>query len=257
MIRLITSDHEFINLPQPTSHHEYKIKSLYEAYGISSGICRFYLIGSPTLAAIAADMDSCLIIAGVAEPDLEELASFIGMTAPIKVDMPAKLGESLKSRLSDKYKAEYSISLHYHPPKQLAFTQVNDSPKLDDAYKIISSSFEGIEYNSWYVDISHRVRHGISKVYTYMNATTCTMQYNLDGKVFLSQIATLPTERGKGYASKLVSHVAGIYSLEGKDVWLNCKEDKLTFYENIGFVNEGKVCALTKLGGKNELFQDR
>lgn len=54
-------------------------------------------------------------------------------------------------------------------------------------------------------------------------------------------VLTRPEHQGKGCASRLMRHVIKDVKSRGKKgLVLTCKEEKITFYEQFGFANEGK-----------------
>ena len=61
-------------------------------------------------------------------------------------------------------------------------------------------------------------------------------------------IATLPEYRGRGYARKLLEQViSDSKAQERKGIVLACKNERIKFYEQFGFINEGK--SMSKHGG--------
>lgn len=61
-------------------------------------------------------------------------------------------------------------------------------------------------------------------------------------------VVTSPEYQGKGYASKLIEKVIIDCSLQGrKGIVLTCKSNLVSFYEKVGFVNEGE--SMSKHGG--------
>ena len=90
------------------------------------------------------------------------------------------------------------------------------------------------DFDKWYVDISHRIRHGVSELYLY-DRTTVTKSFDIDGYVFLSHIATAKSERGKETARRLLRCLAEKYNNEGKEAYLFARDHRRSFYESIGF----------------------
>lgn len=62
-----------------------------------------------------------------------------------------------------------------------------------------------------------------------------------EGDAFaLLSINTLPDLQGKGFASALITHAIGeAASLGCRRMILACKEEKITFYEQFGFRQQG------------------
>ncbi|MGN1118874.1 MAG: GNAT family N-acetyltransferase, partial [Oscillospiraceae bacterium] len=94
----------------------------------------------------------------------------------------------------------------------------------------------------WYLDMSHRVRHGVSRVAVLDGSCLC-VQHELCGEALLSQIATLPELRRQGRAQRLIRAVCA--RLTGEQVRLLCEDALVGFYENVGFVRSGAFSILS------------
>ena len=101
-------------------------------------------------------------------------------------------------------------------------------------FKILDEGFDIKEYDAWYADTSHRIRHGISETFLW-NSTTVTKLFDIDDFVFLSYIATGKADRGKGRARQLLYYLCSKFEKQGKTVYLFAKDERVSFYEGIGF----------------------
>ena len=110
-------------------------------------------------------------------------------------------------------------------------SEVVTDPPLDEVFGILASSFE-IDYEHWYVDMSHRIRHNVAKARKH-DGSALIVQYDINGEALLSQIATLPEQRGRGSASRLISSACA--ELSPSDVYVICEDKLLPFYSRIGF----------------------
>ena len=117
---------------------------------------------------------------------------------------------------------------------------VETNPPLQDVFSVLSTSFD-IDFEPWYLDMSHRVRHGVLEVYRY-EKSVLAVQYNINGEALISQVATVTEYRGRGYASKLLSAVCG--RLNGSEVFILCEDKLVEFYRKIGFVFKKNYCQL-------------
>lgn len=87
--------------------------------------------------------------------------------------------------------------------------------------------------NSWIAHQNHQ------KVAT-ITATALTQQ-----GVYLAELLTLPSFRGKGIGTALCQQVAHGYFMQGKQVYLLCHTDKQALYQKAGFVTKDcfyKLC---------------
>lgn len=262
MIRQIVDSQKLEQIPLPNEHHARKISTLYDAYGIGNSFCRFYTICGndinakeddfSSLYGIAVVMGELMIlstlqdIADIPEQINEELCAFIFASEFEEIGMNHDYADLLKDKLGWRYNYSYSDIHRYNGELPKREIRPKIKPHLEQVYKIVSSSFDDILYEAWYVDMSHRIRHGISKVYTYKDSATLTVQYDVDGNIFISHVATLPKMRGRGYSTKLLQTIAYKYHSEGKIVELAAEKDMREFYKKIGFSIMGE-CAHLKL----------
>lgn len=115
-------------------------------------------------------------------------------------------------------------------------------------YGIISEchdDYDAASFEDWYVDMSHRVRHGTADIFllsfdgTFVSAAAALSV--TPHCVFLSAISTLPQFRGRHFAHTLIKEICDRYS--DRTVYLFCDEDKVPFYEKAGFSNTGTILA--------------
>ncbi len=208
------------------SYYGYKIRSLLNAYGASYDFCKLYTNdeGGTILT-----YNSTLIADG--KFDESELDGFIEMLCPMTVEAPANICLDL----SDDYvQTERTL---FKAPKGLYCGEeinVKHNAFIADCFPIISEAFGITEFDEWYVDISHKIRHGVSDIYLY-KTTTVTKAFDINGFVFLSHIATANEDRGQGNASKLIKWLCEKYEKECKEIYLYSKAERYTFYLSLGF----------------------
>lgn len=193
MIRQINVGFDLNKIPK--GHYGRRIKAWFEAYGFKYDFCRFYEISQEFLFGYAAILNSSAVIAVVGNDfDMEELEFFIMSSGVQSIEMPRNLAQKLK--LSG-YNSCERIFFNFVPGKYPNDMIVEKNPRLDDVFGILRTSFP-IEdnYALWLTETSHRVRHGISRVYLYKD-TTAELCFKGDGCAFFGQIATAPQSRGK------------------------------------------------------------
>ena len=117
---------------------------------------------------------------------------------------------------------------------------VDEFPKLMDLYNFID--YNSQDFKAWYVDISHRIRHGTAKAYTLIKDGTIVSSGILssiaNGCSILSAVRTENEYRNNGFGSMLVSYI--INDVKG-DVYL-MRDDGMneSFYKRLGFKDIGK-----------------
>ena len=121
-------------------------------------------------------------------------------------------------------------------------TDVESEPPLGEVYKILSSSFD-IGYEHWYADMSHRIRHGVAKA-RRLGGSALIIQHDINGEALLSQIATIPGQRGRGNAARLISSVCA--ELSPSEVYVICEDELLPFYQKIGFEKTANKFIITR-----------
>lgn len=233
MIKRASSPEELKSLPE-TGVEAQKIRSLLLSYGIKYDFCRFFTMKNAVLAMLNGDF----IISDFGEVDFEELSEFLNFSVFSEIFCSGEIGCALENYLSVERK---SVNL-------MLFSGTARKENLEilspsEAFKIIKTGFD-IEFEPWYLDMSHRIRHGVSRIYG-LCGSALAVQYNLNGEALISQVATLPEKRGYGNASRLISAVCG--ELYESKVFVLCENELVGFYKKNGFVHEGTKCCMKNI----------
>ena len=220
MIRHITQgQYEFSD-----SWYGKKIRAYVSAYGLNYDFCRLYISDKGGKILIYNGTMTC-----DGEFDKGELESFAAMSSPVTIEA------SDSSFKPDGYTAYRKTLFRCKAcENSILMSEIKVNSSLDDVYKILEEGFGLNEYDAWYADTSHRIRHGMSEVYLW-NSTTVTKLFDIDGYVFLSHIATGKSDRGKGRARQLLYYLCSEFEKQGKSVYLYAKDERVSFYEGIGF----------------------
>ena len=108
-----------------------------------------------------------------------------------------------------------------------------------DLYNFID--YENQDFKSWYVDISHRVRHNTAKAYTLNVAgnivTSSILSSIYDDDAVLTAVRTGEEYRRMGYGGYLVSYICN--DIKGKVYIMRDAELNEHFYTDLGFKNIG------------------
>ena len=126
-----------------------------------------------------------------------------------------------------------------------AISELREDPPYDEVFDILKDGFEGIDHDSWYTDINHRVRHGTAKVYIYGGATATVNSEN-ETAAFVTLLATKNEYRGKGDAKKLLRSLGLYYSRINKEMFILCRQALKPFYEKTGFREAGRTVTIYK-----------
>ena len=198
-----------------------KIRALFLAYGGSYDFCRFYRQADTYLAAL----DGSFVIAEQPGADYEEIAQFLCMHGFTDIFCSDETGNRLKPLIP----AEFTPGqlMVYCGEKHGGFPP-ECTPM--EAWSVIGSRFD-IPFEPWYLDISHRVRHGVTRCISDGRATL-VIQHEINGESLISQVCVLPEYEHRGIAGELVRSVSA--AISGK-VQLICEESLCGFYEKCGY----------------------
>lgn len=236
MIRRAFLPEEFARLPKKGIEAQ-KIRALLLAYGTKYDFCRFYVTND----FILCETDGSFVVCELGEPDdISELAYFFGFNGFSEIFCSEKLGKLLSANLKCGFQ---KVNLMRFCGESVRCAEVECTTRLDEVYRILSSSFD-IDYEHWYVDMSHRIRHNVAKP-RKLGGSALIVQHDLNGEALLSQIATLPNERGRGNASRLILSVCA--ELFQSEVYVICEDALLSFYSGIGFEKSADRFILTGL----------
>lgn len=213
------------------SYYGKKILAAFYAYGGDYDFCRFYSCGSGLIHVYNASM----IIDG--DPDISDVEMFIRMTKPAAVEVKSNIALQIGSAYKEVRRTLFRVK---SAESGINLDNVKVNSCTDKCFAVLGESFDKmLSYDDWYVDISHRIRHNVSKLYWY-DSTTVTQQFNINGFVFLSHIATAPCARGRGTARKLLWLIGSEAEKNGETAYLFALDNRRSFYETIGFKSVGE-----------------
>lgn len=219
------------NMTLSDSWYGKKIRAYLNAYGTKYDFCRLFgserggyiLVYNGTM---TADGDF----------DENELSGFVNMLSPVTIEVSKQTAlhpdggyKQVNKTLFKAVSGENNVDIN----------DVKQNTLLDNIFPILKDSFGITEYEEWYADISHRIRHGVSDIFLY-KSTTVTKVFDIDGFVFLSHIATAPEGRGQGTAGNFLHWLCGEFEKQGKSVYLYAKDERRTFYKQLGFIEADK-----------------
>lgn len=225
------------------NNYSRRIKSHFMAYGTAHDFLRFFFLEAKGQRyGMFSQFNGALMIStfeGKELPDelLEELAGFVRMLKPFSVELEKKYGDRLLGLLSDEYRGDRRTEFTYNPTGRLPKLEVDETPKLDDVYKILASCFPRLadSYEMWLTDTSHRVRRGLSQSFLMGDYTTATIQYIIDDIALVGHVGTIPEERGKMHARTLLYWIGERLAQEGISVKLFARPHRVSYYDEIGF----------------------
>lgn len=227
MIKLITDPAELV---LDKSYYSGRINAACIAYGTGYDFCRLYSFEKGS----ALIYNSSAVISGECD-DVSELQSFVMINSPETVECPPQIAEKLTLRGYEKK--------HRTLFERKAVPHTENFPEaalLMKMYEIIKASFGETELDMWYADMSHRIRHGVSKAYMHKNAACACVDFIYEGAAYISQVAVMPDERGKGYGRKLLDMISCELLKAGTVPRLWAYDDVIGFYSRAGFAAAGE-----------------
>ena len=234
MIKLIESP-EIITEYLKRDLFAVRILSLLEAYGTEYDFCRFYAQYNDDgiITAIMSRLDGHISLSHTDLFNAEELAEFINT---IGCETLLCDGEFDFDR---EYETGIIMKSFSKVEKVSTYAVIDDYPSLVDMFNL--DDYSANDFSAWYVDMSHRIRHGCARAYTLsVNdeiISTAVFSSIYNGSAVLTAVRTLPEFRRMGYGSALVSYM--LFDTEG-DVYLMRETDKnKSFYEKLGFKDNG------------------
>ncbi|MFR5876423.1 MAG: GNAT family N-acetyltransferase [Eubacterium sp.] len=212
-----------------------RILALLKSYGLKYHFATFYrqVIEGKTVAVISKlDSDITLSLSeGFNSDELIRFFCITGFTSILCSDA---------FEFGARYDEGFVMSSDTKREAQMPGAVIDEYPKLMDLYNFVD--YDGQDFKAWYVDISHRVRHGTAKAYTLCIGddivSSGILSAILDEYAVLTAVRTDDKFRHMGYGSALVncicSDVKGtVYIMRDADLNEN-------FYKRLGFKNIGK-----------------
>ena len=211
-----------------------KIRALYQAYGTGYDFCKFYKQGS----AVLAYLDKNCVLYSDNGVDFDELSDFLLMNGFNDLFCTEETANCLLKHLSADCQTVVAMQFSGKPMQ----SDIIETDSLSELFGIISTGFD-IDFEPWYLDMSHRIRHGVSRAFKLSDTAALVVQHNINGEALLSQIAVVPAARRQGLASKLIKAVC--YELFPSKCYVICEPKLCGFYQKVGFTLSGEFCIIT------------
>ena len=219
-----------------TDIYTVRILSLLNAYGCKYPFARFYrqVNDDGTVTAILSVLDKDITISFAENADRDELSRFVSVIGFDSVLCDETLEIDSCYECGIVMKTDKSIEIPCN------FTEIDEYPHLFDLYNFID--YGEINFDSWYVDISHRIRHGAAKAFT-LNMDEEIISSAIFSSIYkknaiLTGVQTKPEFRKMGYGSALVS--AMCCDFNGTVYLMRENGRNESFYKKLGFENIGK-----------------
>jgi len=207
-----------------------KIRSLQLGFGTKRDFCRFYKQGGGYIAALGGSY----VVSSAEDTDYHELAEFFSAVGYTDIFCSERdFAELLRTGCLRREGSRLVNVMAYAGER--GGNAPEDVPP-SEIWNIIERRFNPA-FEAWDLDMSHMVRHGITRCYTNGKAAL-VLQFDLNGEALISQVCVLPEHEGGGYASGLVRRVCGGIK---SDIYIVCEDSLCGFYEKCGFVSKEKA----------------
>ncbi len=234
MIKKITQSNEFDNYDK-TDIYSIRIKSLLSAYGTKYDFAVFYyqIDNDNKITSILSRLDNDWTLSHLDIFDEAELCDFfraVGYSTILS-------DESF--HFDSPYDEGIVMSAFKKAERHIQYAEIDFYPKLMDIFNF--EDYDSIDFESWYVDLSHRIRHGCAKAVSLniggeiVSSAVFSSIYNNDA--ILSSVRTSPEFRKMGYGGALVSEM--LFDVSGTVYLMREKDKNESFYSNLGFENSG------------------
>jgi len=212
-----------------------RILALLKSYGCQYRFCSFYRqMNGEKMTAVISKLDGNVTIALTKEFDRDELVRFLCLIGYATVLV------SDAFELNPRYSEGVVMACSRKPETQLNGVELDEYPKLMDLYNFVDYAEQ--DFKAWYVDISHRVRHGTAKAYTLNvdDEIVCSgvLSSLFEGDAVLTAVRTRDDMRRRGYGSTLVKAICN--DVKGTVYLMRDADLNEAFYQQAGFVNVGK-----------------
>lgn len=222
-----------------------RILSLKNIYGCNEPFLRFYTDDKGSYLSL---MDGVAVL-HMATPISEEWLAFLAFQPDIaRVHTDEITGKQLAT--AEGWSLNTGATLKYTGKLGVGESALCENPYLPDVYTLLAENFPHIApFEAWYVDYSHRFRHGYCHIAAVMHddkpVSVATTVAETHEAVILGQVATDKAFRRRGYAAKCLSSL--IYRCQGRHLYiLPVDEYAEKLYISLGFSPAGRWAELAR-----------
>lgn len=219
-----------------------RIRATAEAYGLDYPFARFWVQGEYAALCL---LDDVLVLAVRPDAELEELDAFVQMTGARTVLCAEETARELPFSVSIAGEIMALDSIDTPEPA------CEWTPGLRDIHALLcdceSASFVPPEFEPFYLDLSHRIRHGTARtvgVYQTEQLAACAIcSACTDEAAVLSAVAVHPDFRRRGLGAQAVRSLAA--SLHRPKTYIfRADGENEAFYRALGFAGCGRFAEL-------------
>ena len=228
-----------------TTECELRICGLRRAYGMSASFIRFL---SDEYGSVASVMDGvCVLQCNTV--NIDEWIAFLCMDPDVRlIRTTGGVGALIAQACQKPMKS--GIVMVFDNTSSYKTLQTKE-PSIREVYKHLASVFADFPtFDGWYVDVSHRVRHGCCHITAIEDGpdivSTAMTVAETEHAALIGGVATSFTHRKKGYASRCIKTL--LNALPQKAVYIApINTDAQRLYQSLGFAVYGTWAEISLL----------
>lgn len=237
MINVLTLSDSDVLLQIPNDFIGTKIKASLIAYGTDFPFCSFWAQtknNKPT--AFILKFEQTVFLSTLSNADYDELCEFLNVIGfrHLQTEAGARVGiNTLPSK-------EYNIMRFRQNNNQINCKEditAKFDPDLKNVYNILffakNRDLSYYDFNAWYADVSHRIRHGTAAAAIYNNHSAIIASHIASDSAVISGISTMPQFKNSGMGSIVLKQMC-LY-LNKRNIFAACSNGIMPFYVKNGF----------------------
>jgi N-acetylglutamate synthase-like GNAT family acetyltransferase len=222
-----------------------RIQSTAAAYGLDKPFAQFWTQGEK---AALCKLDDVVTLDAVEGANFEEIVDFIRMTGARRVLCSSDAARKIKLPVM----ARGEIMVYHNENRPDAQTVFEQNPSLREIHALLcmcaTDTFLPPEFEPFYMDLSHRIRHGaatavgIRQGQTMASCAICVAQ--TADQAIVSAVAAKPELQRKGFGRAALA--ALISQLKQEQIYiLRAQDENEGFYRSFGFIPSGQFIEFT------------
>lgn len=194
------------------------------------------------ISALFSMKNTCVALCGISESDEEELESFFRFCGVRNIVSDTPLS-GFSGACGELPLMKFSKRV-YKNSNTSVLTAGSELCEYQEVYNIIFNGDGSFE--NWFPEFSKKINSGVAFA-SYFKIGNAAVSAAISPYVFgknavIAGVSTSEAYRNKGYGGLCVkSLLKTLYENGVSDIFLWCEDDKLPFYEKIGFEKAGKV----------------
>lgn len=218
-----------------------KIKSLAISYGTDKPFCTFWrqIDGAGDTTAVICKFGSAVTVS-LKNADNQELLDFLDFIGYDELICDEDFTDNISDLCKEKIFAVEKICTNEKKIQpQLTFGEYSAIYKMLDESD--SDAIKMGDFESWYVDISHRIRHG--GAVAVLTEQGCGIGLLSGSSVIINGIAVGFSHRGKGFGREILNYIESFGKTRSMAF---CLHSELEFYKKCGYEITGNYTLFRK-----------